>query len=242
MQYVRDTKGRVTSVRTRADSSVTSWTVIAPALKYEPFGPLTTMNLANGLRAVNDWGDDGRLASRRLFRPTDSTNLSRLTYVYDADDNIVRINDTVDATKTQKFVYDAAGRLTRLDVATGAIQRTNWTYDNNGNRLREQRRALASDATPLESDVYTTTAVTNRLASLATPAGTRAITYDARGNTAGEQAKILAFTAAQLPRHRGRRDSTAAMVTAAVEALGALLQAPPRLSKMYLGPGALAPA
>jgi hypothetical protein len=48
---------------------------LASALRYEPFGPLLSMSLGNGLLSVNDWGDDGRLASRRLYKVADGANL-----------------------------------------------------------------------------------------------------------------------------------------------------------------------
>jgi RHS repeat-associated protein len=52
--------------------------------------------------------------------------------------------------------------------------------------VRVERRVLATDALPASSDSYTTTAGTNRLASITTPAGTRSLSYDARGNLATE--------------------------------------------------------
>lgn len=190
VQYVRDEKGRVRTIRTRKDLAVTSWTNLATGISYEPFGPVKAMTLGNGLRSVTDWGNDGRLASRRLFKSADGSNLSRLSYAYDADDNIVRINDLVDPAKTQKYAYDAAGRVSRIDTASGAIQRTSYTYDENGNRLRESRRALPTDPSPLESDAYTYEAGTNRLVRVKTGSGPtaplRTFAYDDRGNTAAE--------------------------------------------------------
>lgn len=187
--YTRDGKGRVLSVKTRAAKTVASWTLVASGMTYEPFGPVKTMHLGNGLRAVTDWGDDGRLASR-LYRLSDGGTLSRLTYGYDADDNIVRITDTLDASKTQKFAYDEAGRVSRVDVASGPVQRVNYVHDNNGNRLRQVNRALPADTAALSTDVYSYTAGTNQLASVKAGTGaaasTRTIQYDARGNTASE--------------------------------------------------------
>jgi YD repeat-containing protein len=64
VQYLRDTKGRVLSVKTKASAKVTAWTNVATGLQYEAFGSLKQANLGNGLRMLNDWGNDGRLASR----------------------------------------------------------------------------------------------------------------------------------------------------------------------------------
>lgn len=185
VSYRRDTKGRVLSVLTRADTA-SAWTTLATNMRYEPFGPLAAVSYGNGLASTFDWGNDGRLASRRLYRTGNQANLSSLTYDYDADENITRIVDQVDGTRTQAYDYDPAGRLNRLDTAAGAVQRVDYTYDANGNRLTQANRALASDTLPVSSDSYSYTAGTNRLAAIASPSGTRSITYDGRGNTASE--------------------------------------------------------
>ena len=183
--YRRDPKGRVLSVLTRADAAST-WNTLASNMRYEPFGPMTSVTFGNGLSAKIDYGNDGRLAMRRLFRTADQSDLSRLTYEYDADDNITRIVDAIDASKTQSYGYDRAGRLNRLETGAGSIQRVDYTYDANGNRLSQDNRALASDSAPVSSDAYGYTAGTNQLASITSPSGTRAISYDGRGNTAAE--------------------------------------------------------
>jgi hypothetical protein len=67
VQYLRDTKGRVNLVQTKASSSVTTWTMLADSFTYEPFAAVKAMRFGNGLSAANDWGNDSRLASRRLY-------------------------------------------------------------------------------------------------------------------------------------------------------------------------------
>ncbi len=173
------------SVLTRA-STADSWTTLASNMRYEPFGPLAAASLGNGLRVANDWGNDGRLAVRRLFRASDNVNLSRLAYDFDADDNIVRIRDLLDPARSQVYAYDEAGRITRLDTGLGAVRRVDYRYDANGNRLAQESRALPGDAAPLATDSYSYNAGTNRLSEIVGPAGARTITYDGRGNTAGE--------------------------------------------------------
>lgn len=185
IQYRRDEQGRVRSALTRASNS-SEWTTLASAMRYEPFGPLASASYGNGTQGRFDWGSDGRLAMRRLYRSADGSDLSRLSYLYDEDDNITRIVDRLDATRTQSFAYDKAGRVRRLDVAAGAVQRVDYTYDNNGNRLTQDNRALPTDSTPVSSDVYSYVEGTNRLAGIAGASGTRSIGYDARGNTAAE--------------------------------------------------------
>jgi RHS repeat-associated protein len=190
--YSRDPKGRVLSVKTKASAAVTAWTNVATGLQYEAFGSLKQANLGNGLRMLNDWGNDGRLVSRRLYKPANAgagtplVNLSRLTYAYDNDDNITGITDLIDAARNVTYAYDSVGRLNRVDVPTGALRRTDYAHDQNGNRTSVQRRALPTDASPAETDSYTRATGTNRLASIATAAGTRTISYDNRGNTASE--------------------------------------------------------
>jgi RHS repeat-associated protein len=183
--YTYDTKGRATQVRTRATSTATLVTLIS-AMTYEPFGPLKQATLGNTLSMTNSWGNDARLASKRLYVTSGGVNRSLLTYAYDNDDNITSITDGVDATRSLSFAYDAVDRLTQTVATSGVLKREDILYDPNGNRTRVERRAGASDPAPLESDVYGRTPGTNRLASVTTPAGVRSIAYDARGNTASE--------------------------------------------------------
>jgi YD repeat-containing protein len=104
-----------------------------------------------------------------------------------AADNMTGITDGVTPSASTTYAYDPVERLTRIDgTLAGGHGREDHLHDKNGNRTAVQRRTLASDATPASSDAYTTTPGTNRLASIASAAGTRSIGYDARGNTATE--------------------------------------------------------
>jgi RHS repeat-associated protein len=181
--YVRDTKGRVTTVRTKASSSVSTWTNLATSIQYEAFGSLKQATLSNTLSMTNDWGNDGRLASRRLYKTSGGVNLSLLSYGYDNDDNITAISDSVDPTKSVTYGYDALNRLTQSVAASGAVKRQDLLLDKNGNRTAVEYRTNAGDATPVATDSYTRTSGTNRLASVTSAAGSRTITYDGRGNT-----------------------------------------------------------
>jgi RHS repeat-associated protein len=183
--YSRDPKGRVTLVRTRATATATLVT-LASSLVYEPFGPLKSATLGNTLSLSQDWGNDGRLASKRLFVTSGGVNRSLLSYAYDNDDNMLSITDGVDATRSASFVYDSMNRISRIDSAGGAIRREDQVHDRGGNRVRVERRALASDVTPASTDTYATTAGTNRLASVTAASGVRSLSYDGRGNLSGE--------------------------------------------------------
>lgn len=187
--YGRDSKGRVASVQTKATAATTAWTNVASGISYESFASLKTATLGNTLSMANDWGNDGRLASKRLFVTSGGTNRSLLTYTYDNDDNITNIANGVTAASSLAYSYDARERLSRTVAQTGTLRREDIAYDANGNRTAVERRTAATTVAATQTDIYAKTAGTNRLASIVstgTATGTRSITYDARGNTASE--------------------------------------------------------
>ena len=145
-------------MQTKASASITPWTTIASGYTYEPFGAVDAIALGNGLSVANTWGLDGTLASRRLYRATGGTNLSYLTYGYDADGNIGSITDQMTPANTVNYGYDNVDRLSMV----------------------------VSASTSATAQTYAYTKGTNRLATLTTSAGTRTVTYDGRGNTAKE--------------------------------------------------------
>jgi RHS repeat-associated protein len=169
VHYGYDPKGRVNLVETKASASASSWTTIASDHGYEPFGPVKAMTLGNGLAVANDWGDDGRLASRRLYRTAGGAGLSDLAYRYDADGNIGAIDDRLDPSGSVLYGYDKVGRLTLAAMA-----------------------GLSAVA----SQTYAYTPGTNRLASLTDAGGTRTIAYDGRGNSVSETRPGSSVTAA----------------------------------------------
>ncbi|WHO38400.1 RHS repeat-associated core domain-containing protein [Sphingobium sp. AP49] len=159
VHYGYDGKGRVNLVESKASASVSSWTQVAASYAYEPFGAVKAMQLGNGLAAANDWGNDGRLASRRLYRMSDGTSLSWLGYGYDLNDNISSITDQLSSAGPVVFGYDANDRLVQTSMpSTGTAGTTSYAYATG----------------------------TNRLSSVTNAAGTRTIGYDGRGNTASE--------------------------------------------------------
>jgi RHS repeat-associated protein len=156
-------------------------------MTYEAFGAITRANYGNGTRMIQSWGNDGRLANRRLELSATSVRLSSFTYSYDNNDNFTAIADTLDATNSRTYAYDAMDRLTRITGTPGAFAREDFIYDTNGNRLRVERRATATTVAATQTDTYTIAANTNRLTSLATNAGTFTYTHDGRGNQSVEQ-------------------------------------------------------
>lgn len=81
------------------------------------------MQLGNGLAVANDWGNDGRLAARRLTRTSDGTNLSSLAYGYDPNDNIASITDQLGNANSVYYGYDAADRLKTATLTTASLGR-----------------------------------------------------------------------------------------------------------------------
>jgi RHS repeat-associated protein len=157
--YDRDSKGRVSQVRTKASASDPSWTSLASSITYEPWGSMTGAQFGNGLSMSQVWAD-GRLASKRLFNTSTSADLSSLAYTYDANDNVGAVLDQLNASNNAYYGYDASDRMAFSSVPVTAAGTGTDTY------------------------AYTTS--TNRLASVTTAAGTRSISYDNRGNTVSE--------------------------------------------------------
>jgi RHS repeat-associated protein len=185
VQYVRDTAGRVITVTTKPSLTATRVTLVSN-ITYDPFGSILGATYANGLTLSQSWGNDGLLASKRLYHTATGTNVSLLTYGYDPDDNIISIADGVDPTRSVTFGYDSVGRLSQSVMASGSLRRQDFVHDLNGNRTRVEQRADPADTNPVSTATYTLNAGTNRLASVADASGTRSIAYDGRGNTIGE--------------------------------------------------------
>jgi RHS repeat-associated protein len=157
--YDRDSKGRVTQVKTKASASDPTWTTLASSMTYEVWGSLTAAQFGNGLSLSQTWSD-GRLASKRLYNTSNGTNLSQLAYAYDNDDNIGAVRDQLDDTKSVYYGYDP------------------------NNRLSFASMTVSSPSTATET--YSYTSGKNRLSSLTNAAGTRSIGYDNRGNATSE--------------------------------------------------------
>ncbi len=155
--YDYDAYGRVDQVRTRENSS-SPYLTVASGHQYEAFGPLKSMTLASGLEVANEWGDDGRLAVRKLSPTGGGADLSHLAYRRDPVGRIGAIADYVTPANSVIYGYDAMGRLTMA----------------------------VSDNSALSSETYSYTPGTNQLASFTDDSGTRTIAYDGRGNTVSE--------------------------------------------------------
>ncbi|MBA4778191.1 MAG: RHS repeat-associated core domain-containing protein [Pseudomonadota bacterium] len=182
--YAYDPLGRVETVRTR-EAAAAGWTDLAANIVYEPFAAIKSADLGSGLKLSVDWGNDQRLAGRRVYR-SNGTDIWHASYAYDANDNITAITDLVNPGNSRSYGYDSMDRLVRTDGVLGSYGREDYVHDRNGNRLAIQRRVNAGDATPADTESYALASGTNQLASVTGASGTRSFTHDARGNLTGD--------------------------------------------------------
>jgi RHS repeat-associated protein len=132
-------------------------TPLLSAISYQPFGPVTGWQWANGSTQQRGYDLDGRLI-------TQSLGSSIRTLSYDLLGNITAITDPA---QTRRYSYD---ELSRLSAANDASLTLGWSYDANGNRLSETDAGIT---TP-----YSIDATSNRLLAVADLPRQ----YDATGN------------------------------------------------------------
>jgi len=147
--YGRDSLGNVNSLAfaaTGADS-----TSVISAASYLPFGPPSSLTYGNGEVETLTWDHD--------FNPTAVSSPSlQLSYGLDAASNVTSVTDALNASNSQTFGYDIINRLTSATSGSGGYGSLTWAYDANGN--------VSSSVANSVTTSYTTTANTNRLASL----------------------------------------------------------------------------
>lgn len=141
--YTRDDLGRITSAVTSTDSGSEP---IFESVNYLPYGPVNALSYGNGIELARSFDD--------AYRPSriTHTGVMDLSYQYDANGNILSIDDAVTPTSSQIFGYDALNRLTDAQGAYGSLQ---YAYDSNGNRL-----GLTS---PAGTDAYSYDGASHRL-------------------------------------------------------------------------------
>ncbi len=143
---------------------------LATNINYKPFGGVSSLTYGNGLT--------GSISYDNQYRITGITagTIMNLSYpTYDANGNIMAINNTLDPTKNKAFTYDALDRLSSA-TASGIWGSLGWTYDGVGNRQTEG------------STVYSYALNTNKLIG----AGGTSFGYDNNGNTTSQAA--LSYT------------------------------------------------
>jgi RHS repeat-associated protein len=156
----------------RATSVLNGASTIATNINYKPFGGVSSLTFGNGLTQSSGYDNQYRISS--IATGTAVINLSYPTY--DANGNIMTVNNVVDPTKNKSFTYDALDRLSTA-TSSGIWGSLGWTYDGVGNRQTEG------------STVYTYTVGTNKL----TGAGGLNFGYDNNGNTTSQAARSYIY-------------------------------------------------
>ncbi|KKO47494.1 hypothetical protein VT06_16805 [Arsukibacterium sp. MJ3] len=105
-----------------------------------------------------------------------TTGIQALTYIFDNNSNITRINNYINTAHTQNFSYDKLNRLTGI-TSTG-LGNHNFSYDNLGNRTARSGAIAES---------YSINTSSNRLNQVTRGSQTRVFTYDANGNVTNEK-------------------------------------------------------
>jgi RHS repeat-associated protein len=144
---------------------------LVTASAYLPSGPLTTLNLGNGLTETHAF-------TQRYF-PSTITLGSALSWTYTTDNvgNILTITDTLNAANNRTYGYqDHLYFLTRGDGPWGP---RSWTYDKIGNRLTEMRGTATDTYSYLPAPGGGRTPI---LSAVQTPAGTRTYIFGPAGH------------------------------------------------------------
>jgi RHS repeat-associated protein len=182
VQYLRDAAGRISSVKFRSNSSA-AWQVVVDQVNYLPFGPEQSYAYGNGLTHTLEYSQDYQI---NRIQVGGINPVLDYAYNYNPADNIVGIQNNLDANRNQSFVYDNASRLTNAQGIYGEI---GYEYDLVGNRLKRVLDTPNLQAT----EHYGYNSGTNQLAYLirVLVAGgydkIRSYEYDEAGNPVVEQ-------------------------------------------------------
>jgi RHS repeat-associated protein len=185
--YSRDVMGRTTGVTARPRGA-TQTTLVLSTITYLPFGPPNTLTYGNGVAEARSFDLDYRLTA---LAGTGNNPIQKLSYGYNAANDVLSITDAVTSGNSQSFGYDALDRLTNASGVYGTLA---YTYDANGNRLTENPAApIALDGMGSVTGLAYNQA--GRLAS--TNAGAQQITqytYDAFGRRFAKTGNLTGFT------------------------------------------------
>jgi len=143
VSLTRDQMGRITSAAATAPGATTSHLLFSAA-GYEPFGPVSALTYGNGITEKRTYDADYRLTGI-------AATVEKLSYSYDAADNVLSIADGVSAANSQSFGFDI---LNRLASASGAYGRLDYSYDANGNRSTESSPATSDGLASVTSFAY----------------------------------------------------------------------------------------
>jgi YD repeat-containing protein len=119
---------------------------VADNLRYQPFGPLTSLRYGNNLYRDLSFDSDGRLIDINGYDGASFAVMQGLGYGWDANDRITAVTNRRDSTLTQSFGYDELGRLSsgKLGSTTSTL-----SFDAAGNR-----KSLANNGVTAQTYAY----------------------------------------------------------------------------------------
>lgn len=103
----------------------------ATSASYEPFGPMTSLTLGNGLVQSFTYDSRYRMLTNVLLNGTTAT--ASYSYSYDGAGNILTLNDALASGYNRTFAYDDLGRLTTANSGTALWGTGAMSYDAMGN-------------------------------------------------------------------------------------------------------------
>lgn len=173
VSYTRDATGRVSGISVTIGGTTQT---LASNVTWQPFGPLASLDFANGLTFTNGYTQDGWLSSITLASTssTSSTPLVSKALIYDDAGNLTGITNNVSSSDSELFSYDGLNQLTFANGAYGAIT---YGYDGDGNRT--------SKANTAGTATYAYPATNNKVQSISGP-GAASYSYDADGNVTAD--------------------------------------------------------
>ncbi|MEM9291576.1 MAG: RHS repeat-associated core domain-containing protein [Acidobacteriota bacterium] len=152
---------------------------IASGARYEPSGPLTHLELGNGLTETRTYTPRYSPESIRVSpASTEGTDLFHWTYTTDALGNPLTITDQLDPANHKTYTYQPYQYF--LTLGNGPWGDLSWTYDSIGNRLTETRDGATDTYAYLPNPTGGHTAILHTI----TPAagGLRTYTYGPAGH------------------------------------------------------------
>jgi RHS repeat-associated protein len=209
VSYARDTQGRISSVLYSPGGSGTP-KMLAAAVTYMPFGPVSGLVYGNGLVRAQNYDLDYRLTG--ITTSASGANVQNLSLGYDAVNDIISIADNLNATRNQAFAYDPDYRLTGAGGIYGAV---GYTYDPDGNRLTRTAGGVTAS--------YTYSSTANKLQSVAGGGVTRSLAYTTNGNLSSDNrgtATNLVFNYGNRNRYNTLTSGSATVATYHYNALG----------------------
>ncbi|NVL90429.1 MAG: RHS repeat protein [Desulfobacterales bacterium] len=172
VSYGIDVAGRVMRVSSASEGEEK---VMADNVAHLPFGPVSAMDLGNGIGVGKTFDLLYRLQTSQ------AGIVYNRSYAYDPVGNVAGIDDHFEPVRSQSFSYDV---LNRLAGASGIYGSISYTYDQVGNRLTK----IHDEAT----DTYSYMPGTNKLSEI-TGANPMTFAYDANGNTTSMGDEVFVY-------------------------------------------------